>query len=48
MTNGLEEAVCEEAAAQVHVHPDQGHRGHNRADVDDVDSHVPVNHPVAD
>lgn len=47
MTGGLKGAVGEEATAQVYVHADQGHRSHNRADVDDVDPHVPINHTVA-
>ena len=46
MADGLEEAVGEEFAAQVHVDTDQGHQGHDQADIDDVDPHVPVDHPA--
>ena len=44
----LDGPVGEEAAAQVHVHADQGDHGHDQAYVDDVDPHVPVDHPVVD
>ena len=44
----LDGPVGEEAAAQVHVHADQGDQGHDQAYVDDVNPHVPVDDPVAD
>ena len=47
MADGLEGAVGEEPPAQVHVHADQGDQGHDQADVDDVDPHVPIDHPIA-
>ena len=48
MADRLDGPVGEEAAAQVHVHADQGDQGHDQAYVDDVNPHVPVDDPVAD
>ena len=48
VTDRLNGSVGEEAAAQMHVHADQGDHSHDQAYIDDVNPHVPVDHPVVD